>query len=176
MSSRAEERREHRTSGSVEHVRHRLQAYVDGELPESERTAVERHCEGCAGCRAGLAELAALWNRVEAARLPEPTGTPGLWSRVRPGAGGDADHGRSAGRRPDRAGRRSPRLHWGFSGAALAAGVALGLLVGRGGQPAGSESAPDLALFGVESVILSDAEGTLGALWLAAAAGEEDGS
>ncbi|WP_158946372.1 anti-sigma factor family protein [Pseudodesulfovibrio cashew] len=38
----------------------RLSAYLDGELPEQELRDMKRHLDGCADCRARLAELAAL--------------------------------------------------------------------------------------------------------------------
>ena len=86
-------------------IRERLDAYVEGVLPEEQRTAVVAHLEGCAACRADidrwreLFERAAalpraiepsrdLWPSIDAV-LDEPHGTTGtrvfpLTARLRP--------------------------------------------------------------------------------------------
>jgi len=43
-----------------------LHAYLDGELPSAERTALEEHLAGCATCRANLTEERALRERASA--------------------------------------------------------------------------------------------------------------
>ena len=43
-----------------------LHAYLDGELPPAERTAVEAHLAECARCRANLIEERALRERASA--------------------------------------------------------------------------------------------------------------
>jgi anti-sigma factor RsiW len=52
------------------HPSERLVPYLRNELAAAERAAVEAHVEGCADCRAALADFAALAERL--ARAPEP--------------------------------------------------------------------------------------------------------
>jgi anti-sigma factor RsiW len=53
-----------------EHPSDRLVPYLRGELAAAERTAIAAHLEGCAACRATLADFAVLAERL--ARAPEP--------------------------------------------------------------------------------------------------------
>ena len=75
-----------------------LHAYLDGELPSTERAALEAHLAQCASCRATLTEERALLERASAL-----LGSAGRRRSTR-FAAPDARHGRSArrshGRRP----------------------------------------------------------------------------
>nr|WP_272700028.1 zf-HC2 domain-containing protein [Desulfovibrio sp. Fe33] len=52
----------------------RLSAYLDGELPEQELRNMQRHLDGCAACRARLAELEALEAPLAALDTPAMPG------------------------------------------------------------------------------------------------------
>ena len=104
-----------------------LDDYVDGDLAERERRAVEEHVEACAGCGAALDELQRLAQAIE--RLPrglspERDLLPGIRDAVGSHAGG----------------RARPRLR---PLAGLAAAAALtGLVVWIGLREAGRPAAP----------------------------------
>jgi anti-sigma factor RsiW len=58
----------------------RLSDYLDGELSDAERSALERHLDACPGCTAALAELTRV---VERARtLPARHPTTDLWRGI----------------------------------------------------------------------------------------------
>lgn len=62
-----------------------LLLYVDGELTDRERTAVDRHLSECADCRAYLSRLKSVWQ----AEPPRPRTPPSyLWARVEAGIRG----------------------------------------------------------------------------------------
>ena len=63
-----------------EHPSDRLVPYLRGELAAAERTAIAAHLEGCATCRATLADFTALAERL--ARAPEPA-PPIQWGAFR---------------------------------------------------------------------------------------------
>ena len=63
-----------------EHPSERLVPYLRNELAAAERAAVTAHVEGCAECRAALADFAALAERL--ARAPEPA-PPIHWGAFR---------------------------------------------------------------------------------------------
>ncbi|HEV8354433.1 MAG TPA: zf-HC2 domain-containing protein, partial [bacterium] len=48
----------------------RLSDYLDGELPDDERYAIESHLAGCAPCAAVLADLKRVVARAQAAGRP----------------------------------------------------------------------------------------------------------
>ena len=56
-----------------QHVRDDLSAYLDGELSTAERALVQSHLDGCAACRAGVAELTATARVIAALPLPAPS-------------------------------------------------------------------------------------------------------
>ena len=59
----------------------RLAAYADGELNRSEANQVKLHVHRCPRCRAEMAEMQALWARLQEFALPEGLGQD-LWERV----------------------------------------------------------------------------------------------
>jgi anti-sigma factor RsiW len=59
-----------------------LSAYLDGALAPAERTALDAHLDGCAGCRARLAELRATASLIGS--LPDLAPTRRLVPRVAP--------------------------------------------------------------------------------------------
>jgi anti-sigma factor RsiW len=58
----------------------KLSAFIDGELPDPERRAVERHLLGCAGCASAHQHLADAWTL--AAEAPRVTPRVDLWPRI----------------------------------------------------------------------------------------------
>jgi anti-sigma factor RsiW len=96
-----------------------LSPYLDGELPQKRRIALEAHLARCEGCAAELAELGAVWTRL-ADIGPAPPLPPDLWPRTL-AALGEGHDGRSHRRR-----RRSVVLH----AACVAVCAALGFLGG----------------------------------------------
>ena len=66
------------------HVVEQLSAFLDGELPEPERTAVAQHLDACAQCTAHLDELAAVDRLAASVTVDAPEGYfDGFASRVR---------------------------------------------------------------------------------------------
>ena len=57
-------------------VQDNLSAWLDGELAPEVMTLVERHLEGCAGCRRELALLTALDQALGSLTAPLPAGLP----------------------------------------------------------------------------------------------------
>jgi anti-sigma factor RsiW len=149
----------------MNHVLDLLQRYVDGEATVAERTTVERHCANCSDCRAALEALESLWARVETAAGAPPLSDRRLWPAVADRLKAAAE---GAGRRGD---RRTVRIA--LPGVALAAGLALGLLVGRGPGTAPPNEDTFEAQLASESVLLGSGDRTLGGLWLAAAEAPE---
>lgn len=123
-------------------LRELLGAYVLGQLPEPEATAVQAHVDGCAACQAEVAELAPLAvalrdvdpERLGAAAAPAPDLGDRIAARVRA-------EGRTARRR--RSGRRAATsaLAAAAVAAAFVAGALLGL-PGRAGPSPGAVAGP----------------------------------
>jgi anti-sigma factor RsiW len=63
----------------------RLSEYIDDELTDGERGALERHLSSCPGCRVALAELRAVVNRASTLppRVPAQDLWPGVLTRIR---------------------------------------------------------------------------------------------
>ena len=119
--------------------RERLSAYLDGELPASEREPLERHLAGCAECRRELNELRevrALLRALPVPALPRSFALPGGGAVPEPIA-----PRRNA--RSGRAGSLIARTAQWTGGIAAAAGLILVLgsaLSGFGGFHGGAES------------------------------------
>ncbi|HET6571879.1 MAG TPA: zf-HC2 domain-containing protein [Solirubrobacterales bacterium] len=124
-----------RTEGCRE-WRESLGAYVLGQLPEGERAGLEAHLEGCAECRAELAELepvARVMPLAEPERFAEPPRPPaGLGKRIEATIAAER---RAAGRRR----RRRFGLVLGGATAAAAAAAVLAAFVLGGGSSASPE-------------------------------------
>ncbi|TMQ72377.1 MAG: hypothetical protein E6K80_02940 [Candidatus Eisenbacteria bacterium] len=58
----------------------RLSEYVDGDLSERDRGALEAHLPGCASCRATIEELQALLSRARTLEPSEPV--VDLWPAI----------------------------------------------------------------------------------------------
>lgn len=102
----------------------RLSEYLDGELTEAERTALERHLAACPACSATLADLSRVVMRARALSAPEPH--PDLWDGIAARI--------AAGRATPAAVRVRPRVRrrWMFSWPELAA-AGIAIAVGSGG-------------------------------------------
>jgi anti-sigma factor RsiW len=153
-----------------EHVVDLLLRYVDSELDDAARRRVERHCAGCEACAREMTALTALRDdmaNAAAPRLEKPL-WPGVRARLRTGVDG---------RPVNAAGATQRSVSWGLGGTALAAGLALGLVLGGGsvGTDDGSTAAANDLLGGAESVVLGTGDATLGGLWLGASQDGEDG-
>jgi Putative zinc-finger len=123
-----------RTEGCRER-RESLGVYALGQLPEEERAGLDAHLEGCAECRAELAELesvARIMPLADPVRFAEPAQPPpGLGERIAT---------RVAGERRTKRRRRRLRLGLALSGAtATATAAVLGILVLSGGSGGGPE-------------------------------------
>ncbi len=108
--------------------RESLGAYVLGQLPEHERPALDAHLEGCAECRAELAELEPVARAMPFAD-PEHVAAPaplpaGLGERVAAAVAGEQRSARK---------RRRLQFGLGFATAAAAAAIAAVLLISGGG-------------------------------------------
>jgi anti-sigma factor RsiW len=101
----------------------RLSDYLDGELTDNERSALERHLDACPTCSAALDDLARVIDRAR--RLPSRPPAVDLWSGIAARIGADAVHTPVA---PVRARRR-----WSFSLPELAAAT-LAIAVVSGGS------------------------------------------
>ncbi len=89
----------------------RLDAWLDGDLADAERTEVEGHLAECAACAALHADLVALRNRARATprEIPPP---PAVWEAVERLTARDS-------RLATRESRRSPRSPWYLAAAAV---------------------------------------------------------
>jgi len=103
----------------------RLSEYLDGELTEAERTALERHLAACPACSTTLADLSRVVMRARALPAPQPHRElwEGIAERIAPGRV-------AAPEPPPQAAR--PRRRWAFSWPQLAA-AAMAIAVGSGG-------------------------------------------
>jgi anti-sigma factor RsiW len=104
----------------------RLSDYLDGDLPDNERVALEAHLDGCAECTAVLDDLRRV---VQRARSLSPAAPPvDLWPAIARRIGA------SVSREPEvieLSSRRKPGRRWAFSLPQLAAaGIALMTLSG----------------------------------------------
>jgi anti-sigma factor RsiW len=126
----------------------RLSDYLDGELSDAERGALERHLDACPGCTAALAELARVAERART--LPARRPTTDLWRGIaariaEPPPAADPGDGRRARR-------------WTFSLPQLAA-AGLAIAVASGGGVglwlAGSTALPPAPVAGPARPVVS---------------------
>jgi hypothetical protein len=107
------------------HVRGRLSAYLDGELPPEERSAVEQHLRVCAPCAHRLEDLAALDDAARALTIDAPPGYfEDLPARVRARLD-----------KPTRRAWRPPAWGWAVAAALLLAIVTPATLLQRETRP-----------------------------------------
>lgn len=105
----------------------RLSEYLDEELLEGERVALESHLQSCRECSGILADLRRIVRRART--LEEPVPTRDLWPEIAGRIGATAGASKPI---VDLAGRRSAR-RWAFSLPQLAAaGIALMVVSGGG--------------------------------------------
>ena len=135
-----------------QHVDGRLQAWLDGELPEAEAEEVRRHVKGCACCseeqEAVRAVLGAL--RSDAGAEPMRPMWPAVRARIAPGA--------------------KPRFGFSFGlGTALAAaaGLIIGIALGTSGDLQQTGTAAE-SQYEVESLLDGDSVTTLDEVYVSA--------
>jgi anti-sigma factor RsiW len=103
-----------------------LSAYLDGELDDAERAAVEARLEQSVEWRDELAEVRAARDALRG--LPERDAPAGFWDAVHARVAADADEADDVGVVPITAARSHPRRRWAWvaaSAAAVAAVVAI---------------------------------------------------
>ena len=110
-----------------ERQREQLSAFLDGELSEGERIALERHLQGCAACQHALAELRQVRTLLRA--LPVPA-LPRAFTLPEPGAVPESL--RPAARRPAASAARVRLAGAAQRVGTLAAAVGLVILLGSG--------------------------------------------
>ncbi len=110
-----------------ERQREQLSAFLDGELSEGERIALERHLQGCAACQRSLAELRQVRALLRA--LPVPA-LPRAFTL--PESGAVPESLRPAARRPAASAARLRLAGAAQSVGTLAAAVGLVVLLGSG--------------------------------------------
>jgi anti-sigma factor RsiW len=109
-----------------DHWINRLSEYVDGELPDNERVALEAHLQDCDRCTAILSELERVIRRAQS--LPPMTPANDLWPAIARGIGATPPQSDTV---VDLASRRGRTRRWAFSLPQLAAaGIALMTLSG----------------------------------------------
>jgi anti-sigma factor RsiW len=123
-----------------------LLLYLDGELPEQKRAAVDAHLRQCARCRDYMYTLKTVWQADQTHRLTPP---PYLWTRI------EARMREAAPVRPSWI-WLSDRLGWLGRPALLAATLLAGILIGTYlGNPAAApapEESP-IAVYEEESTL-----------------------
>lgn len=70
---------------SCQHLANRIDAFLDGDIPEGERAALEAHVHDCADCSALLARENRRQRLMKAQPVPEPT--PDVFDRMLEAAG-----------------------------------------------------------------------------------------
>jgi len=138
-------------SSNERHVDDRIPAYLDGELKADEAERVLAHCRACASCGRVLDESTRVMERLRAAAAPDPARS--FWPYVR------AEIARAAER------RLGPAFAFGAT-AAVAAGIALGLLVGTVDRPATAISTEETIWTTVGSTMFGDSQVAFGDSYL----------
>jgi anti-sigma factor RsiW len=110
-----------------DHWTDRLSEYLDGELTEGERIALEAHLQTCAECSAVVSDLRRVVRRARTLKVQVPT--TDLWPAIASRIGaGSADTSEMV----DLASRRLPTRRWAFSLPQLAA-ASIALMTLSGG-------------------------------------------
>ena len=68
---------------NCERIREQIPEVLAGRLDKAAREKLEEHLEGCAGCRAEVAELNAVWRGLETLKA-ESDGAPQAAAKARP--------------------------------------------------------------------------------------------
>jgi anti-sigma factor RsiW len=116
-----------------ERIIRRYQGWVEGGLGAEERREIERHIGECDDCRAYYDKMTRLLDQMNPALLPLLTPDPAVPARIRAMAASGKTQAAETGDRRTRSGNR--RFAWArvsLAGAALAAAVIAGVLLGRG--------------------------------------------
>jgi hypothetical protein len=116
----------------------RLSDYLDGELSEGERSALERHLAACPTCTSALEGLTRVAERAR--RLPAPAPATDLWPGIAARIGADPGPVAIAGPRRRRWTFSLPELAAACLAVAALSGSGVWLLMGRG--PAAAAPAP----------------------------------
>jgi hypothetical protein len=118
---------------------HRLSEYLDGDLSDAERAALERHLAACPACSTTLADLSRVVMRARA--LPAPPPPQDLWGGIAERIASDR---RPAAEPPATGATARARRRWALSLPQLAA-AALTIAVGSGGLVWWATGRPRLA-------------------------------
>lgn len=155
----------------MEHVEHRLQACIDGELDPREAAAVRAHCISCPRCGRALAELEVVGraldgygHALDAARPAAASAS--LWPLIEARLRREDRWRRTTGR---------PRLRPAFAlgaGLAIAAGLMLGLRLGHAPLPGVTASDAGVAFLETGSLLDGDGATTLDEVYLTASVEE----
>ena len=146
-------------------LREMLGAYVLGGLPEDEATALRAHLDGCAACRAELAEIAPMADAlrgVDSDVLTDlPTPPPDLGERLLQRVGEERTLVQARARREQRRHQARQRTRLLLTAAAavvvLTTAIGLGGLIGRATAP--EMAAPPTPPIPLETVQVSTASG-----------------
>lgn len=108
------------------HVTEKIQAWLGGELPATEAEVLEAHLQACPDCAAEARQARAVWDLLGTASDRVPAATPSVWEAVRTET---LDRGASE----DWIDRTGRLVRGSLATAAVAAGLALGVLLPWGG-------------------------------------------
>ena len=138
----------------MKHVVEMIPAFLSGEIDSERCAAVEKHLGQCADCRAELEALRATWDLLgagETADMESPTVWPAVQARTTGAGAAGRDWFYGTGR----------LARTGLATAAVAAGLALGMLL-----PAGSTLEAGAETAGTESSWLVDSSWLTDSTWL----------
>lgn len=138
----------------MDHVEHRIQACIDGELDPAEARAVRAHCAVCDRCGRVWAEIETVVRALDEGRPIAPAGS--LWPLVAARLRGS-----------DARLRLRPALAL-SAGLAVVAGLVIGLKVGHSPGQNASGNGAGIALLAVGSLLDDDAATTLDEVYLTA--------
>jgi anti-sigma factor RsiW len=149
----------------MNHVTDRLAAHMAGELLPEESAAVREHLAVCSACRLAAAEYEEIWNLMEPEAVAVHPG-PSVWPSVRE---------RTLGSRSTWFFGPRGWVRRGLAAAAVAAGLALGLLApGAGIDAQWNDAAASDLLLAASSLEDGSGESGLAGIWLAAGTDVEE--